>query len=39
MKQDIKDTADYEALLVWSEEKSIILGETILNDKAKYDLL
>ena len=35
----IKDTSDYETLLVWAKYKGITLGDAILTDQARYDLL
>ncbi len=39
VRREIKDTPDYEALLVWAKKKGVTLGEAISNDKAKFDLL
>ncbi len=39
VRREIKDIPDYEALLAWVKKKRVTLGKTILNDKAKFDLL
>ena len=38
-RREIKDTPDYETLLVWAKEKRVTFGEAIPTDKAKFDLL
>ncbi len=39
VKQEIKDTPDYKALLAWVKKKGVTLRKAISNDKVKFDLL
>lgn len=38
-REKIKDLLDYTTLLIWAKEKRVSFGESIPNDKAKFDML